>query len=79
MCKNLNVQVLNIAVERPWQNGVYEYNPALFDRCIKKIIEDKPETSLPGALSNAKYPLQCGQAFHRISLYLAVIPIFHQS
>ena len=49
-CENLNIQVLNIAAESPWQNGVCERNHAAVDRCMKKTVEDQPDMPLPKAL-----------------------------
>ena len=66
MCENLNVHVLHTAAESLWQNGVCEHNHALVDWHIKKPIEVE------------RICCQFGQAFHCISLCLAVIPIFHE-
>ena len=71
MCENLNIQVPNTAAETPWQNGVCERNHAVVDRCMEKILEDQPDTSLPKYLSwaiNAKNALQMwsGLSFYQL-------------
>ena len=61
MCENLNIHILNIAAESPWQNGVCERNHAVVDRCMEIILEDQPDIPLPKALYwaiNAKNALQ---------------------
>ena len=46
MYENLNIQVLNIAGQSPWQNDLCERNHVAVDtsRCLEKILEDNPNT-----------------------------------
>ena len=67
MCKNLNIEVIKTAAESPWQNGLYEQNHCVTDRCLEKILEDDPEMPL-----NIAY----GIAFLLIKFYFAKILIF---
>ena len=61
MCENLNIQVWNTVGQSPWQNGLWERNHAVVDRCLEKILEDNPDKPIDMALAwavNAKNSLQ---------------------
>lgn len=66
MGENLNIQIINIAGESPWQNRLYEWNQAVVDRCLEKTLEDHPDMPLKTALSwaiNAKNSLNMHSGF----------------
>ena len=43
ICQNLNIEVLKTGAESPYQNGLCEFNHAVVDGMLDKLIADNPE------------------------------------
>ena len=72
MAENLNIEVCNTAGFSPWQNGICERNHAVVDDCVKKILDDHPDTDLETALVWAIHAKNSLQMVHGWSSYQLV-------
>ena len=46
----LNVNIVTIGAESPFQNGLYERNHAIVDNMLRKMLEQHPETPIENSV-----------------------------